>query len=160
MQEIQLPIIKNGLTKKEITSLANESVERAIDNGNEIPFAEALSAAEQLIKEMKANEDLKKAVRCELEKADGGKMTSASGAKLELAETGTKYDYSKCEDTDLVEWQRQYDALGEKIKSRQDMLKTFPLAGLDLAMEETGEIVKVFPPAKSSTSSYKVTLAK
>jgi len=157
--QVQLPIISNGLTKTTIAMLANEAVERTISNGNELAFAEAISAAEQLIKEIKSNDVFKNCVRSEIEKY-GKETKTSSGAKIELAETGTKYDYSQCNDSELIDMYAQLELLKNKVKERENMLKTLPLSGIDIAMQTTGEIVRVYPPAKTSTSSYKITLLK
>lgn len=77
---------------------------------------------------------------------------------VEIKEVGVKYDYSKCEDVELQEWQSQADVLNEKIKNRQKMLQTIPVKGMPMVNEDTGETYTVYPPAKSSTTSIAVTL--
>ncbi|WP_346320931.1 hypothetical protein [Chitinophaga sp. YIM B06452] len=95
-------------------------------------------------------------VREELEKYGKEGLTKLE-AKFELAEVGVKYDYS----SDPV-WQalsEKIAPLQEALKEREKLLKaiTKPLIETD---PDTGETYKVFPPIKTSTSSFKVTLGK
>ena len=48
--------------------------------------------------------------------------------------------------------------LKEKIKAKQDFLKTVPISGLSILVESTGEMVTVYPPSKSSTTAVSVSL--
>lgn len=160
MQTIyNLPAITAGFTKTQISTVAKVAVTEVLENGNVLEVAEAISGMEAFIKEVKSDKRFTDYVREETSKHNG-KFQSSSGTKIELAETGTKYDYSNCNDADLIDLYNQQIALEEKIKSREAMLKALPLEGIDLAMQTTGEILKVYPPAKTSTSSYKITLAK
>lgn len=145
-----------GLSKVKIKEVALIAVQSVLDEGSPLEIAEALSSMELFIKEVKANERFKEYVREELEKVK--KFTSASGAKIELAETGTKYDFSKCNDEALVNLYTTKEGIELNIKSRETFLKSLPLSGQDIITEE-GEAVKIYPPSKSSTSSYKVTLS-
>lgn len=75
---------------------------------------------------------------------------------MERCETGVKYDFSECGDTeylDMVEWRK---ALDEKIKEREKWLKTIP-EKTTLLHTETGEVMDVRPPHKTSTTWLKVT---
>lgn len=103
--------------------------------------------------------EIKDMIRTEIAKY-GKEFTTPRGAKFELAETGTKYDYSQCNDPELAELDAELESLKEKIKAKQDFLKTVPAKGLDILNEESGEVTKVYPPSKSSTSSFKVSLPK
>lgn len=157
--QIAIPQINSGLTKTSLKVLSAQFVENVIDFGDVLQAATALSAAENFIKEVKSSEKLKAAVRGEIEK-EGKVSTLPSGAKLELAETGTIYNFDNCEDDDLIDLLKMQAEFNERVKARQDMLKTLPLAGIDLAMTSSGEVKRIYPPSKTSTSSYKVTLAK
>lgn len=104
------------------------------------------------------DKELVSMIRDEISK-NNGKLTTARGVKFEIAETGTKYDFSQCNDPELVEYEEKLNDYKEKVKLRQDFLKTVPAKGLDIITAD-GEPVKVYPPSKSSNSSYKVTLPK
>lgn len=85
---------------------------------------------------------------------------SKYGTKFELAETSTSYDFTACKDPEWNSMDKTMKALKEKIKERETFLKTIGNKGLSFVNEETGEVSKLFPPIKTSTSSYKQTLLK
>jgi hypothetical protein len=88
----------------------------------------------------------------------GQKEFEFMNSKIKIGETGTKYDYSNCGDVELEAWSKQADELAEKIKARQEMLRTIPQKGMLITNEETGETYQVYPPAKSSTTNITLTL--
>jgi len=87
-----------------------------------------------------------------------GKKFTLHNAEFSIKEVGTVYDWSKCEDPELVELLASQEALKEKIKAKQDFLKNVPVSGLSILVEATGEMVTVYPPSKSSTTSVAVSL--
>lgn len=104
------------------------------------------------------DKELIEMVRDEVKKHNG-KYTTARGVKFEVAETGTKYDFSKCNDPELESLEDMLSKLNEKIKERKEFLKTVPGKGLEIHRGD-GELVTVYPPSKTSTSGYKVTIPK
>lgn len=88
-----------------------------------------------------------------------GKYTTPRGVKFETAETGTRYDFTKCGDPVLDLLEDQAEELAEKIKQRREFLKTVPASGLEIHTGE-GELTTIYPPSKSSTSGYKITIPK
>ena len=79
-------------------------------------------------------------------------------ATYSIKEVGTKYDYSNCNDAELLELMAQSEALKEKIKTKQDFLQKVPFSGMAIINEETGETYKVYPPSKTSTTAVAVSL--
>ena len=79
------------------------------------------------------------------------------GSIIEKAELGTKYDYSVCRDTVFERLEADANIASENLKTRQEFLKTLkePLVIVD---EMTGEVTKIYPPSKKSTSGLKVTI--
>lgn len=154
-----LPVISAGYTKTQLKIAADNVVNDIIENGNALPAAEALSAMENFVKEVKGNKQYIDFVRDEIAK-HGKSANTGSGTKIELAEVGTKYDFSKCEDPKIIELENKINYLDSELADRKDFLKTVPLSGLIVTDENTGETYKVYPPSKTSTSSYKVTIAK
>lgn len=154
-----LPVISAGYTKTQLKIAADSVVNDIIENGNALPAAEALSAMESFVKEVKGNKQYIDFVRDEIAK-HGKSANTGSGTKIELAEVGTKYDFSKCEDPKIIELENKINYLDSELADRKDFLKTVPLSGLLVTDENTGETYKVYPPSKTSTSSYKVTIAK
>jgi hypothetical protein len=151
-----LPQLTRNLTKTQIKSMADTSVMEIIDNGRILEAVELVSVMEQFIKEVKANTEYIDTVRSEVEKY--GKIKETESMKIELAEVGVKYNFDVCGDPIIKDLQWQLDNLEAKVKERKEFLKTVPSGGMSLVMED--EIVTVYPPAKSSTSSYKTTIKK
>src|ERR1700761_5060385 len=145
---------------------------RILETGNGLlEYVEALKFFEKVLKEFtgdsgsddpvkkEGDKELKGVLIGELLK-NGGKLTSAKGTKFAIMEAGTKYHYENCGDTVLNEAMSTYEELGRKIKIRQDFLKKISVEGTTLVIEETGEAIKVYPPYKTSVSTFKVTLPK
>lgn len=151
-----LPQLTRNLTKTQIKSMADNSVMEIIDNGRILEAVELVSVMEQFIKEVKANTEYIDSVRTEVEKY--GKIKETESMKIELAEVGVKYNFDVCGDPIIKDLQWQLDILEAEVKERKEFLKTVPSGGMSLVMED--EIVTIYPPAKSSTSSYKTTIKK
>jgi len=113
----------------------------------------------------KALEEVQKAIK---ENLDTMALTEANkypektfeltGFKVEKAELGTKYDYSKCGDPILIKLQKLSEDVQARVKSRQELLKNCPIEGVEMTDEETGEMTRCFPPSKTSTSGIKITM--
>lgn len=88
----------------------------------------------------------------------GTKEFEFMNAKVKIGETGTKYDYSQCNDPELVEWNKQAKELADKIKARQELLQKVGQKGMIITNEETGETFTAYPPSKSSTTNVILTL--
>ena len=154
-----LPIIRSGMSKTDLSIAAKTAVDNLMERGNVLEIAEQVSCMEHFLKEVKADPRYTRYVREEVEKY-GKEFKTSSGAKIELAEVGTKYDFSQCGDVVLQRWENSLSELEEKIKARKDLLKSVPSEGLTQVDMETGETFTVYPPSKSSTSSVKITLSK
>lgn len=86
------------------------------------------------------------------------KVVEIYGAKIEIAEVGTKYDYSACNDLEWNNLDAKIKKLSEKKKDRETFLKALskPMA---MADEHTGgEMIMINPPLKTSTTSLKFTI--
>jgi len=155
----QLPLITRQLNKTEIKMIAQQSVDDLLENGNPLFIAETLSKMELFIKEVKADSRFTEYVREELIKY-GNKKETESGTKLEIAETGVDYDFTNCNCEKWKQLNEQLTNLKKDIKEREEFLKRIPYQGIKELDEETGTLVHLYPPAKTSKSSYKVTIAK
>jgi hypothetical protein len=155
-----LPVITNELSKTQIKAIANQTAQDIINVGIDvIQIADTIAKMELFIKELKANPVYLDYLIGEVSKY-GKVMTTSTGTKLELAEVGTKYDFSQCNDSYLVKLESELVILEEKIKNRKDMLKTLSPEGIIVFDEETGEGDTVYPPSKTSKSSVKCTITK
>jgi hypothetical protein len=157
--ESAIELFEQGLTKKDIAQMVSNSIEHILETGEVLKIAEAISCMEHFIKGVKDDPRFKEYVREETSKYPKG-FVSSSGAKIECIESGVKYDYSVCEDTEMNNLNELMITIKEKIEERQKFLKTVPASGLSIVDKESGEMVTIYPPSKTSTSSFKVTLAK
>jgi len=154
----QLPIVTNEVTKTQLRIIAQQTIINLMETGNVIEMADAFAKVEMLIKEIKSSPAYIDYLREEVSKY-GKSHTTSSGTKIELAEVGTKYDYQTCGDSKLEELNTKLISIENAIKERQTFLKTIPVSGMDVVLEG-GEVCKLYPPIKTSTSSVKCTIAK
>lgn len=144
-------------TREERRSFVNDLVSR-VANGEVNPLHAHIQVKkmEDIIKAITSNEVYKACILSEAEK--NGKSTEIYNAKIEITEVGVKYDYSQCGDSQLSELMKTYEETGAEIKQRETFLKSIPASGVEVLNEQTGEIEKLYPPSKSSSTSIKVSL--
>jgi len=153
-----LPSITTYQTKTDLNIISESFINQISEKGNSIEALEIISKMEYLIKRMKSNSEFIDLIRTEVEKY-GKLLTTSTGVKIELAEVGTKYDFSQCNDDILCELEYQLTFYEAKVKERKDFLKTIAKEGMDV-ITEGGEVKRIFPPSKSSYSSFKTTISK
>jgi predicted heme/steroid binding protein len=149
-----LPSIREGLTKKEIELLARQSVTTLLEEGNVFQVAEALAAMEEFAKAVRKNEDYIEFLREELSK-NNGRLSTPSGARIEICEAGISYDYSQNAEWNEINeqvnyWQARKKQLEEKLR------RIAP--GKITVDPETGEVMEGVN--KTSRSTYRITLAR
>jgi hypothetical protein len=142
-------------SSKEQVTLFGTKLLKEIGDGTVNPLEiRAMKAYfDKMFESIKTDFDL--AVREEAEKY--GKTFEYKGVKMELAEVGTKYDFTVCKDHELDVLVADADVANAKVKARQDFLKALK-EPLTFVYDDTGEVITVYPPLKTSTSSVKVTL--
>lgn len=153
-----LPQITNELTKTQIKIIADNLVYDLLESGDIIKTADTISKLEFFIKELKSNDKYIDYLRHEVSKYGPSHITS-TGTKIELAEVGVRYDYSQCGDLVIFQIMHQIADLENKLKDRQNFLKSLPISGIE-TVDENGEVLTLYPPSKSSTSSVKLTIQK
>ena len=147
VQPDTLPAIREGLSKKQLADMAEESVGRVLEDGNVFQVAEALAAMEEFVKTVRKDERYVQFLRDELAKHHG-RLVTASGAKIEMCEAGVVYDYSG-----NAEW-RELEAARHEIERRKKAVeeKLRLLAPGRVAVDpETGEMLE--GPQKTSKST-------
>lgn len=115
-----------------------------------------VKAMEEIIKEITSDPQYRDALLDE--SAKYGRTFERYNGKFSIKETGTRYDYSQCGDPDLAELYQKKAELDAKIKAREAFIKMLPVEGIDIVTED-GELRKIYPPAKSSTTSVTVSLS-
>jgi len=153
-----LPTITHEVNKTTLKRMASTTMEELMENGRIIEAADMIAKMEFFMKELKNNPEYVDYLRYEVAKY-GGAHTTSSGTRIELAEVGTKYDYVFCEDDILNDMVISRLALDEQIKERQEFLKNLPSEGIEI-ITRYGEVKRIYPPSKSSTSSIKCTISK
>jgi hypothetical protein len=143
-------------SKEERSTFINQVIE-AISNGQADPLKVHLQVkcTEELVKALTSNEQYREIVLSEASRY--GRSFEFHNAAFQVKEAGVKYDFSNCGDEDLNRMTSELEALQSRIKERQTFLKTIPGKGLE-TLTADGELVTLFPPSKSSTTTIAVTL--
>lgn len=143
-------------TTKEQRESFVRSIVSALDEGQVDPLKIHLQVknTEDLVKQLTADEKYREFLLNEAQKY--GKSFEQYNAKFQVKETGTRYDYSGCNDTELVELEEKAQHWQDKLKERQKFLQNLPASGLEILQGD--ELVTVYPPVKTSTTSVTVTL--
>jgi len=136
----------------------NDFVQQTKDiimSGNENPLkiAVQLRALEEVIKKLRTDSQIQDYTLEEAQK-EGIKTFKIFGAEISIKETGTKYDYSICNDILLDNLYGELSVLKKKIKDREDMLKTISQDNPAVSLE--GEVLE--PPLKTSKTGISIKL--
>ena len=80
------------------------------------------------------------------------------GARIEKAETGTRYNYHTSKDIEWEQLDSEFKTIERKRKEREEFLRALkePMTAVN---EETGEVYKISPPFKTSKAGFKIYLA-
>lgn len=111
---------------------------------------------EDVIKKILEDPQYKAMVVAEAEKY-GKKPFEFHNAEVAVKEAGIKYDYTSCNDLVYADLLQAYQHTETLLKEREKFLKTVPTTGMDIITEE-GEVLKIYPPVKTSTTTTVVTL--
>ena len=156
----ELSISKIPATKSEQEQLASLFIQKVLDG--EISAIEAVIQMKSIgesISIFLKNNDIREAVIKETEKYGKGETPSYKGAVVQVKETSVKYDFAGCNDIAWDKLNKEKKEVDEKIKQRESFLKLVNTNKTEID-EETGEIYTIFPPARSSTTSYAITFKK
>lgn len=82
-----------------------------------------LKMIEKTVAELLSDSEIETAIMSDAEKYNKDELLNLHGCKFEVREVGTKYDYSKTDDTVLFELEKQKAKIDADIKSRQELLK-------------------------------------
>lgn len=141
-------------TKSQVQIFAGQLIE-TLENGEIDPldlaiYFKAFSEVEKQVKET-----MSKLALSEAEKH--GKTFEFKGAKIEVKELGTSYDFSQCGDTKWERLNADLSAIKDKQKEREQLIKTLkePLIEVD---QQTGETITIYPPIKKSTTGITISL--
>jgi len=136
---------------KNFVQLVSDSVKEG--NINPLTLTIKLKAVEEVAKQI--NKEIKELATTEASKH--GKSFDYQNAKVEVAQVGVKYDYSKCQCSEWDELEMEIVRLKEKQKERETFLKTIK-GQLTIVNEDTGEMSTIYEPLRTGSESIKITL--
>jgi len=138
-------------TKQEIQLYAQQLAARILE-GDKDPLLifKEIKIMKELIKEVESKQNVKDYVFEEAEKH--GKNFDLHNCNFLIKEAGVKYDYSKCNDDELILLHSQAEELKEAIKERENFLKNLPKESEVF----NSEGVQVLRPTKKSTTSLTI----
>ena len=139
--------------KKGVIDEAKDFANTIIEEGADKLMALAVSSKLALFLKILDDELMNPALN-DMDKWQGGKAEMI-GMKLELAETGVKYDYSL--NAKWNEITAEIDALNEKRKKMEAFIKTLETMKTEVD-PVTGEMIEWVPAPKSSTTTIKRTI--
>lgn len=85
----------------------------------------------------------------------GEKEVEYNGVILSKVESGVKYDYSNCGDVEYNILVKKQKEIENAIKERKKFLDGIPENGTTILDEDTGEVIKLNPRTKTSTTILK-----
>lgn len=147
-------------TKQEQTELACMFVQKVIDGDvNPIDAVIQMKSLSETISTFLKDSDVREAVLNEVGKYGKGEIPSFHGALIQVKETGVKYDFTGCGDPVWERLNEEKNDIDMRLKERESFLRTIKEQKTDID-EETGEIITLYAPSKSSTTSYSITFKK
>jgi hypothetical protein len=137
----------------DIETMASQIIDASIEDGSLDQLAVSVSVMEKVVEKIRGNSRFVNEVRYLVEtNGDQGGVLQTPNAKIELAEVGFKYDYSR--NPMWSDLKKTAEQAASQLKAYEEFLRRIP-AGSTL-VDDDG--VAHIGPAKSSTSSYKLTL--
>lgn len=144
--------------KDTIKQEANKIIQEIV-NGDRNPKEAyiALSAMQKTI-ETVLKDDYVRGKVVQIVENSGGSIETKNYT-IQSMEAGVRYDYSDCNDTVIDDLYDRQKALENEIKEREKFLKGL-VSPFTIVDEDTGEIKKIYPPSKVSTTTVKITFKK
>lgn len=147
-------------TKSEIKSFAEKMINSVLDGYTDpLKVKVQLTAMKKTIEEIEASEDFKNAVLNEAAKYHKEELKNIHNANIQTKEVGVKYDFSQCGMPEYDIICSDIDRLNERKKVLESRLKTV-VAGEQYIDPITSEMVELYPPSKTSTTSLVITINK
>jgi hypothetical protein len=140
--------------KREMTNIVSQYLEDMAYNGGE-PLKDLALCRKYIFLLEELEKGLKDFAIKELETYDRNE-TDVLGTTVKAVEGGVRWDFS--ESSAWASQKARVDAETKRLKDIEAFAKTLK-SKTTLVDEETGEAVEYFPPAKSSSTSIRVTLS-
>lgn len=157
-----LPIFPKTVpaNKKEQENIASLLV-RSVEDGDLDPIEAVVKAKsmQEVLKGFLDSPAVKENVIKECEKYGKGERPGYKTAEVQVKETGTKWDFTGCNDHVWNELSARMESLKEQLKEREAYLKTIKERKAEID-ETTGEVYDIFPPVRSAGISFAITFKK
>jgi len=140
--------------KEEITNIVSQYLEDMAYNGGE-PLKDLALCRKYIFLLEELEKGLKDFAITELETYDRNE-TDVLGTTVKAVEGGVRWDFS--ESSAWASQKAKVDAETKRLKDIEAFAKTLK-SKTTVVDEETGETIEYFPPAKSSSTSIRVTLS-
>ena len=139
--------------KDEVKTFA-EGIKQAIINEevNPLEAIKQLKMIEKVLKVVFTDKEVDEALLNEASRYHKDELVNHLGCSFQVKETGTKYDFSKTEDTVLFEQYEELETLKASIKERETMLKNIN------GEMYNAEGLQLSKPSKSSKTKVVVTI--
>lgn len=151
----EIPVTRTG--QKELVDI----MKKGLADGETNPIEAVVKAKSmyEVLSSFLKDDDVKELVVNECEKYGKGETPSFAGAKVQVKETGVKWDYTDCGDPVYDSLSIQMEELKQRMKQRESYLKTITERKTEID-EATGEIYTILPPVRTATTSYSITYNK
>lgn len=126
-------------------------------NCNVLQVHNRVKMMEEVVKGILAAKEYKQGVLEEAQKQSYN-VFNVGNAQWQIAELGVSYSYDNCNDSVLEGLQRELDHIQGMVDERKEFLRNLPEKGITSVNDETGEIERIHPPLKTSTTGVKVKL--
>lgn len=143
------------MSKKECVEAGKADALRLIDEGMESVLDSYLLAHAKIEYYKAMLDELHEEALSDFEKY-GEKSIQNKGRKVEKRETGSRYDYSRCNYPGYRELKSDFTLADLKKKAMEKEMRLITKDTV-LVIEETGEEVEVRPPVKTSTTKLTLT---
>ena len=144
-----------ALSKKEAAQLAREQAAEIAESGIQDPLKVFIETKKVVEYYSELNKGLAKPAQEEAAKY-GKQGAEMWGAKATLVATPSRYDYSNCNDSELAVLEQNLTTAKKALEARQKFLQALPDSGTTVVDEESGDVVKIYPPARIQGETLKV----
>jgi len=148
-------ILFNGpASKSQAQTFAQEIIEQ-VESGNYDALEVHIRAKAFMVALTQVIESIETTTLAEAEKH--GKSFDFKSARIEVKELGSKWHFDKSNDSKYFSIKSNIEKLDIERKDRETFLKSLK-SKTSILDEETGELIEIFPPYKTSKTGITVTL--
>lgn len=141
-------------SKKELKALAKDEANNYLESGKDV-MPDYVKAKRIIDYCTEWCNNVKTRVVDEREAYTKNEDVRIYSATVSVMEGGVRYDYKKCNDPEWEALNERVSNLQKQLKDRENYLKSLTKTETILN-EESGEVYKIFPPKRTSTTTPKV----